>query len=303
MKDLRIVSFLPSATELACDLGLGDQLVGISHECDYPPSLANKPVVVHSAIPAATMTPRQIDTAVSERLRRGESLYAVDEELLRSLEPTHILTQDLCQVCAPAGNEVSRALRALPHQPEVLWMSPHSIADIHNDLRNLAHLTGTLHRAEELICTDLARIDVFQSRVAGRQPLRVFCAEWTDPLYCCGHWVPEQVEMAGGHDPLGRKWKDSVRVKLEEVTAARPEALIVISCGFSLDGCMEQARDLTARSEAQDWPAVYNDRVYAVDASYFSPPTRRVVDGIELLANLFLGNDDFQNSERIAIVT
>jgi iron complex transport system substrate-binding protein len=284
MNDLRIVSFLPSATELACALGLEEFIVGISHECDFPLSIRSKPMVVHSALPVKTMGLGEIDVAVSERLKSGASLYEVDIELLRELRPTHILTQDLCQVCAPAGNEVSRALNALPSKPQVIWMSPHSISDIHNDLRNLALLVGREAMADRIIAQNNARLLSISENVSGEARRRVFCAEWIDPLYCCGHWVPEQVEIAGGFDPLGRKWNDSVRVNIDDVMQADPEFIMVMPCGFGVEGASQQAREFATRFPRLN--AVKSGRVYAVDASYFSRPGLRVVNGTELLAHI-----------------
>ena len=284
MSELRIVSFLPSATELACALGLEESIVGISHECDFPPAILSKPVVVHSALPIETMTLDEIDRAVGARLKSGESLYEVDITLLRELRPTHILTQDLCQVCAPAGNEVSRALQALPVAPQIQWMSPHSIADIHNDLRNLAAAVGRESAAEELIAANEARLESIRIAVRGAPILRVFCAEWIEPFYCCGHWVPEQLEIAGGFDSLGRKWKDSVRIRSEDLQSADPEIIVVMPCGFDLKGSLEQARRL-ARAHP-NLSAARNGQIYAVDAAYFSRPGLRVIDGAELLAHI-----------------
>jgi iron complex transport system substrate-binding protein len=284
MIEPRIVSFLPSATELACALGLEENLVGISHECDFPASVRGKPVIVHSALPIQTMSLGEIDVAVADRLRNGQSLYEVDLELLRELRPTHILTQDLCQVCAPAGNEVTRALNALPCKPEVVWMSPHSIADIHSDLRNLARLTDREPIADEIISRNESRLAKVRESVASATIRRVFCAEWIDPLYCCGHWVPEMLEIAGGIDPLGRKWKDSVRVRIEEVANAKPDAIIVMPCGFKLETAAEQARQLI--STYRDARAIQDAEIYVADASYFSRPSLRVIDGTELLAHI-----------------
>jgi iron complex transport system substrate-binding protein len=279
MAELRIVSFLPSATEMACALGLEEFIVGVSHECDFPSSIRAKPIVVHSAIPVKSMSVGQIDAAVSDRLKSGGSLYEVDLDLLRELRPTHILTQDLCQVCAPAGNEVVRALNALPIAPEILWMSPHSIADIHNDLRNLARMTGRGALAEEVVAQNQAQLDAIRKSIASSPIRRVFCAEWIDPIFCCGHWVPEQLEIAGGFDALGRKWKDSVRVRMEDVISANPEIIIVMPCGFGLEGALQQARDF-----ASNYPRPA--KFYAVDASYFSRPSLRVIEGAELLAHI-----------------
>ena len=287
MKDHRIVSLLPSATEIACALGLADQVVGITHCCDYPREvIAKKPVVVHSAIPVETMSCNEIDVAVSAHLRAGESLYHVDEELLRDLTPTLILTQDLCQVCAPSGNEVSRVLNSLPQKPEVIWMSPHSIADIQADILSVARSTDREAEANRLIIQMSARLAMVAESVKGVPRPRVFCAEWIDPLYCSGHWVPEMVESAGGVEVLGRKWKDSVRVTWEQVMELQPEVIVLMACGYNCHEATERASWLAEQSGYHDLPAVRDNRVYVVDAGYFSRPGPRVVDGAELLAHL-----------------
>jgi len=284
----RIVSFLPSATEMACALGLSDQLVGITHECDYPPSVREKPVVVSSAISMATMTQAEIDSIVSERMRKGQSLYQVDEKLLQELAPDLILTQDLCQVCAPSGNEVTQALTALPKKPEILWLTPKSLAQIAENLRELGEATGRLEKAEELIANGRAILDhvAERARAASTRP-RVFCMEWIDPVYCSGHWVPEMVSIAGGVDHLGHEGSDSVRVAWEDVLAWKPEVLVVMPCGFNLHQVLDLTPKLCDRSGWQELPAVQQGRVYAVDASsYFARPGPRVIEGTELLAHL-----------------
>jgi len=284
----RIVSFLPSATEMACALGLSDQLVGITHECDYPPSVKEKPVVVSSAISMATMTQAEIDSIVSERMRNGQSLYQVDEKLLQELAPDLILTQDLCQVCAPSGNEVTQALTALPKKPEILWLTPKSLAQIAENLRELGEATGRLEKAEELIANGRAILDhvAERARAASTRP-RVFCMEWIDPVYCSGHWVPEMVSIAGGVDHLGHEGSDSVRVPWEDVLAWKPEVLVIMPCGFNLHQVLELTPKLCERSGWHELPAVQQGRVYAVDASsYFARPGPRVVDGTELLAHI-----------------
>jgi iron complex transport system substrate-binding protein len=287
----RIVSLLPSATEIACALGLAEQLVGITHCCDYPQEqIRGKPVVVRSAIPVHEMSMSEIDAAVSERLHDGESLYVIDEKLLRELAPTVLLTQDLCQVCAPAGNEISRALRAFAEKPEVIWMSPHSLADIQSDLVAVGTATGRRREAQRLVSTMQGRIRDVQRACAGAPRRRVFCAEWLDPLYCSGHWVPEMVEIAGGQDVLGRKWKDSVRVPWSAVLEAAPEVIIVMACGMRCAEAAESMDWLRARPGFSELPAVRQGRVFAADAAYFSKPGPRVVEGVELLAHLLHPN-------------
>ena len=199
MTTQRIVSFLPSATEMLCALGLEDQLVGITHECDYPSSVKGKPIVVCSAVPVETMTQVEIDQAVSERLQNGLSVYQVDEKLLRDVAPDLIVTQDLCQVCAPSGNEVTQALNLLPKKPQILWLTPKSLQQIDDNLREIGEATGRLSQAEKLIATGRTRIESVAARTSSL-PVRprVFCMEWIDPTYCSGHWVPEMVRIAGG---------------------------------------------------------------------------------------------------------
>jgi iron complex transport system substrate-binding protein len=288
VKEHRIVSLLPSATEIAGALGLNDQIVGITHCCDYPAdAIADKPVVVHSALPVETMSCNEIDIAVSAHLRAGESLYHVDEQLLRDLAPTLILTQDLCQVCAPSGNEVSRVLNSLAHKPEVIWMSPHSIADIQADILSLARATNREAEANRLIIQMSARLAMVADSVKGAERPRVFCAEWIDPLYCSGHWVPELVEIAGGVEVLGRKWKDSVRVTWEQVVEQQPEIIVLMACGYNCAEATQRASWLAEQRRFHEVPAVQENRVFVVDAGYFSRPGPRVVDGAELLAHLF----------------
>jgi iron complex transport system substrate-binding protein len=284
----QIVSFLPSATEMACALGLSDQLVGITHECDYPPEVRGKAIVVRKALPIETMSQLEIDIAVSERMRAGLSLYEVDEKRLQELAPDLILTQNLCQVCAPSGNEVSQALNLLPKKPQILWLTPNSLAEIFANLRELGEATGHSKRAEELIAGGQARlrkIAAVTEKLAARP--RVFCMEWFDPVYCSGHWVPEMVKLAGGLDSLSQAGADSVRIAWAEVVAWQPEVLIVTPCGFDLAQTIEQSRELYTYPGWSTLPAVRDGRVYAVDAnSYFARPGPRVVDGTELLAHL-----------------
>jgi iron complex transport system substrate-binding protein len=284
----RIVSLLPSASEMACALGLADQLVGVTHECDYPPEARAKPAVVRNALDLAAMSQRQIDEAVSARLRDGLGLYELDAALIERLSPDLIITQSLCDVCAPSGNEIARLLDTLSKKPEILWMTPRSLAEIDDNLRDLGRATGRLARAERLIDEGHARLAAVAAAARGiaRRP-RVFCMEWLDPVYCCGHWVPEMVGIAGGEDALGRLGSDSVRVAWDDVLAWAPEVLILMPCGYDLEAADARAPALFDRPGVETLPAVRDGRVYVVDAnSYFARPGPRVVDGVELLAHL-----------------
>lgn len=273
---------------MVCALGLGDSLVGITHECDYPPAVKGKPVVVRAVLPIEEMSQDEIDAAVAERMRAGLSLYQVDEELLHKLDPDLLLTQDLCQVCAPSGNEVAQVLQNMARKPRILWLTPRSLAEIFENLRELGEATDRLVAAETLIASSrqrLGRIADRSGKLANRP--RVFCMEWFAPVYASGHWMPEMIEIAGGEDKLGRKGADSVRINWPEVLEWAPEVLILTPCGFNLDQTIERASELASYAGWSDLPAVRQQRVYAVDAnSYFARPGPRVVEGTELLAHL-----------------
>ena len=284
----RIVSFLPSASEMVCALGLSDALVGITHECDFPSAVKGKAVVVRAVLPIEQMSQDEIDAAVSQRIHAGLSLYQVDEKLLRQLDPDLILTQDLCQVCAPSGNEVAQVLQMLPRKPRILWLTPRSLAEIFENLRDLGQATDRVTEAADLIAQGQARLERVAAVTlnAPARP-RVFCMEWFEPVYASGHWMPEMIEIAGGVDGLGRKGVDSVRIDWKEVVDWAPAVLILTPCGFNLDQTIERARSLASYPGWSDLPAVRDGRVYAVDAnSYFARPGPRVVEGTELLAHL-----------------
>ncbi|MFQ5949383.1 MAG: cobalamin-binding protein [Nitrospiria bacterium] len=285
---MRIVSFLPSATEMVYALGLGDQLVGVTHECDYPAETKTKPVVVRSAVEMKGLSHQEIDAAVSRVVKGGESLYAVDEGLVKALAPDLILTQDLCQVCAPSGNEIGRLLRHLPKAPKIVWLTPTCLSDIFENLKQIGEATGKEAVAARVVLGLQERVNavVERTRSFASKP-RVFCMEWLSPPYCAGHWVSEMVELAGGEDRLARKGEDSVRIAWEEIIASAPEVLILSPCGFHLSEVVRQAHLLTGYPDWESLPAVKEGRVYAVDAdSYFARPGPRVVDGVELLAHL-----------------
>ena len=283
----RIVSFLPAATEMACALGLETRLVGVSHECDFPAHVRGKPVVVHPAVAFATLGPGEIDGAVAARLRDGESLYAVDETLLRALDADLILTQDLCQVCAPSGNDVTRLLASLARRPEVMYFTPASLDDVWDNLRTLGVATGTRDVADDIVRDARARLATVAACVGDAPRPRVFFVEWVDPVYCAGHWIPEMIELAGGVDQLARRGAHSVRVGWDDVVAAAPEAIVVAPCGYSCADAAAQVSLLSGRPEWSNLPAVKDGRVYAVDANaYFARPGPRLVDGVELLAHL-----------------
>ena len=283
----RIVSFLPSATEIAFALGLGDRVVGVSHECDFPAEARRRPTVVHCAVPLENLAPAEVDVAVSAQLRSGRSIYEVDTDLLRTLDPDLILAQDLCEVCAPSANETMRALQALDRWPVVLSLAPRSLGDIEQDFRNVARAAECIDVAETLIKRNRDAVARIVEGLHGATRRRAFFIEWIDPIYCGGHWVPEMIELAGGIDALGRKGADSVRVSFDAILAWAPEVLIVSPCGAHLASATDQAQALLGDPRWSEIPAVKSGEVFAVDASsYFARPGPRVFEGIELLARI-----------------
>ena len=241
MNDLRIACFLPAATEMVCALGLTDKLVGISHECDYPPEVKGKPVVVRCAMDLASLNLDQIDKAVSERVGQGGSVYAVDEAAIRKVSPNLIVTQDLCQVCAPSGNEATQVLRSLVPTPNILWQAPHSFEDVLSDLLALGERTGTREKAGKLVEVARQRVAKVKKTVQVLPPVKVFFMEWVDPIYCGGHWVPEMMNWAGGVDEISKSGVDSVRIPWEDVRSFNPEVLVVAPCGFGASEALKQA--------------------------------------------------------------
>jgi iron complex transport system substrate-binding protein len=275
----RIVSFLPAGTEIVHALGAGDQLVGRSHECDFPTSVLQLPVVSRPTIDLDGASAGGIDQAVTERLSTGESLYAIDEVLLEELRPDVILTQNLCRVCAPSGDELTRAVRKFAVQPTVLFLTPRTLAEIDENIIAVGRALGREREAADLITANRGRIERVATAVRGAAPRNVTFLEWTEPFFCAGHWVPEMITLAGGRDALGRTGADSVRIEWSDVLRQSPEAVVVSPCGYRLEESVKLARQL---------PRVRDAAIYAVDANaYFARPGPRVAEGVELLAHLF----------------
>jgi iron complex transport system substrate-binding protein len=275
----RIVSFLPAGTEMVHALGAGSELVGRSHECDYPASVTTLPIVSRPSLNLDGASPGEIDLAVAQRMDSGDTLYAIDEVLLRDLRPDVILTQNLCRVCAPSGDELTRAVRKFSRRPEVLFLTPRTIGEIEDNVLHVGRAIGRAQEADALVRSNQERLTRVRAAIKNVPPKRVVFLEWTDPLFCGGHWVPEMISLAGGEDPLGRPGEDSVRMEWDDVVRAKPEIIIVSPCGYRLERSVELARQMRRVPGAE---------VYAVDANaYFARPGPRVVEGVELLAHLF----------------
>lgn len=285
---MRICSLLPGATEIAFALGLGDNVVGVTHECDYPPEARKKPVVVRSFIDANRMTSLEIDQWVSERLRSNKGLYVIDEERLREAAPDVILTQGLCDVCAIDYNEVVAASQTLANKPKIVSLTPNCLTDVLDDVARVGEATGQRHKAETFVQTLEQRIASVRERTArsSARP-RVACLEWFDPIYTAGHWVPEMVETAGAEDVLGKRGEPSKRVEWQSVREAAPELLVLMPCGFDVLRTIREAAVLKGLAGWDELPAVKADRVFAVNGhAFFSRPGPRLVDGLEILAHI-----------------
>jgi iron complex transport system substrate-binding protein len=280
---MKICSLLPSATEILFALGLVDQVAGVSHECDFPPEARFKPALIKSRI-SHTESAAAIDRQVREFLDRSESLYSVDFEKLRAIEPDIIITQDLCHVCAATPDDLGAALAHLTCQPQIVTLNPHSLADVCADIRTVGEATGRGERANAVIAEFENNIAEVERFAAGLDRPRVLCLEWLDPPYVAGHWVPEMVERAGGVDVLGHAGKPSFRVDWETALATRPEVIVVMPCGYSLGTAEAEFRKLPLPHGWDDLPAVRDGRVFIVEASgYFSRPGPRLPAGMAVL--------------------
>jgi iron complex transport system substrate-binding protein len=284
---MKIVSLLPSATEIVYALGLGDDLVGVTDECDFPPDAVTKPVVSRSALPQGRpLTSREIDVAVRDRMDVHEPLYLLDKELLRREQPDVILTQDLCRVCAVPSGQVQRALDDIGVPlAKVLSLDPHTLDEVVAQLEVVGKQLDRSDRAEDLATHLRARI-AHVKEVATRLPaFRVFCLDWSDPPFVAGHWLPEMVEAAGGVNLLNGKGEPSKVVTWRQIRDENPEVIVFMPCGFYLEEAEEEGAALFEQPDFADTPAARNGNVFAVDAtSFFSRPGPRLVDGLEILA-------------------
>jgi iron complex transport system substrate-binding protein len=306
---MRIVSLLPSATEILFALGFDREVVGVSHECDFPPQARSKRVVIHSRIPDDT-APAEIDRLVREFVSRGESLYAVDAQALEELAPDLIITQDLCHVCAASPDDLGAALARFPERPEVLCLNPQDLGDVWRDILWVGEETRRGRAAEALLEKIGERLGRLEEIVAERtERPRVAFLEWLQPFYVGGHWVPEMIELAGGHDVLGRPHTPSFRVTHEEIVDAAPDIILVSPCGY---GAQQGQNEYLSMAHSEEWnalPAVRSGRVYALEAnSFFSRPGPRLVTGIEALAGVFhpgrpVGEEAQRAAQRVPVRT
>ncbi len=277
---MRIASLVPSATETLFALGLGPDVVGVTHECDYPPETAELPHLTRTVIPEGLST-AEIDAAVRERTQKGEHLYELDTEQLHELAPDLIVTQALCQVCAVSIDDVRAVAEEISSQPQVISLDPLTLGEVLADVRRLAEATEDEGAADELLDEAADRIDTVRGRLEGARPRMVAALEWLAPPYIGGHWIPQLIEIAGGVDPLGLPGEKSRTASWDEVAAAAPEVVVVMPCGLGVREAADEALDHHDRLAA-----LGAQRIVAVDASsFFSRPSPRLVDGLEILAH------------------
>jgi iron complex transport system substrate-binding protein len=285
---MRIVSLLPAATEISAALGLMDQVVGVSHECDFPEQASQRPRVTDCPVHGAKMPSREVDEWVRRALHDNGTIYTIDEPLLRKLQPDVILTQKLCDVCAVGYGTVAKLAQTLPGPPRVVNLEPTSLADIFDDIRRVAQACDVPDRAEELIGNLSARVENVRQRSAmiRHRPCCVLM-EWVDPPFCSGHWGPELVEIAGGHDSLGRKHQSSAQIEWQQVLDAHPEIIVLALCGYDIDRARRDYEMLRRFPGFDSIRAANNHQVYVVNASaYFARPGPRIVESLEILAGI-----------------
>ncbi|AIC15679.1 cobalamin-binding protein [Nitrososphaera viennensis] len=284
---MRIVSFLPSATETLYELGLGRQLVGVTHECKYPPAARKKPQVIHPSFDPARMTGKEIDSKIVELVRSGGDIYLVDEKALKEADPELIVAQGLCEVCSPFTKEIGRAVSVLGGKPDVLVLDPHDLDDVLVSIMDVAEKVGRVKEGRKLVSSLQKRIDAVRAmKVKGSRP-KVACIEWVDPPFTAGHWVPQMVEYAGGINGLSVAGEQSRRTDLEEIAKFDPDIIVMMPCGFGVERTLEEMKTLKGNEKWESLRAVKQKIVYAVESgAYFSKPSPRTVVGLEILAKI-----------------
>jgi iron complex transport system substrate-binding protein len=278
---MRIVSLVPSATEMLFALGLGPDVVAVTHECDYPPAARELPKITRDVLPAG-LTAGQIDAAVKERTLAGQSIYELDADLLHDLRPDLIVTQELCSVCAVSYDDVRAVAAEIDTHPRVISLDPHTVGEVLGDVRTLAQATDSKDAAVDLVRDASARIDRVRLAVRGARRPRVAALEWLDPPFAAGHWTPQLIAYAGGEDVLGFAGEKSEERTWQEVAACQPDIVIVMPCGYDAEIAHREAE-----MHRDELAAVGAGEIVAVDAAaYFSRPGPRLIDGLELLAHI-----------------
>ena len=287
MESQRIVTFLPSATELIYNLGADDKLFGVTHECNYPIDAKTKPRVISSVFDPALMSSKQIDDKICQLMTDGKEIYNLNKENLLNAKPDLIISQNICEVCSAHTEHVNMAVNMLEKKPEVYTMDPHNVDEILMSIKDISKMIGKEKEGNELINSLLKRLEFVKSKMCEERP-KVLAIEWVDPFFTSGHWIPEMIETAGGENMISIEKMPSRKMKLEEIKSANPDIIVIMPCGFDVKRTIFEYNNVLA--ENPDWnelKAVKENSVYAVDAnSYFSKPSLRTITGIEILAQI-----------------
>lgn len=283
---MRIVSFLPSATETLYELGAAKEIVGVTHECKYPPAARKKPQVIRPSFDPSTMTGAAIDRKIVELVRSGGDIYIVDDDALRKAKPDLIVAQGLCEVCSPFTKEIGRAVKILGGSPDVLVLDPHDLDDVLVSIMDVAEKVGKVKEGRKLVASLQKRIDAVRAMKIRSRP-KAACVEWVDPLFTAGHWVPQMVEYAGGVNGMSVAGEPSRRMDIDELARFDPDIIVMMPCGYGIARTEKEMRVLKNNEKWDSLRAVRSREVYAVEAgSYFSKPGPRTVTGLEILAKI-----------------
>jgi iron complex transport system substrate-binding protein len=290
----RIVSFLPSSTEILYEIGAGSQIVGVTHECKYPDDAKRKPQVINASFDAKKMNSKEIDQKIIELMDSNRDIYLINDDKLREAKPDLVIAQGLCEVCAPFAKEIDRASFILGYRPDTLVLDPHDLDDILTSIMDIAERVDRVTEGHKLVVSLQKRIDNIRMR-SGQRMLeegknnkpKVLCLEWVDPFFIAGHWVPQMVEIAGGINGLTYAGEPSRRTNIDEITNFHPDKIILMPCGFDIERTVEEAKILEANDKWKSLQSVQSNEVYVVNAgAYFSKPGPRTITGLEVLAKI-----------------
>lgn len=282
----RIVSFLPSATEILYLLGCQHLLYGVTHQCNFPSEAKNKPQVINSAFDSESMTSLQIEQKIQELAKLQNEYFIINFDLLKKIQPDLIISQGICDVCSPHNREMEKVIRFLGYTPDIIVLDPHTVEDVVQNIVDLAKSVGKVKEGLEIKTSLSNRIENVANTNEDKKP-RVICLEWFDPFYICGHWVPQMVEIAGGINGISKTGDRSRKIEFSQISQLDPDILILLPCGFTLDRVLSEYVSLKRNEDWISLRAVQNDMVFAVDAmSYFSRPSPRLIIGIEILAKI-----------------
>ncbi len=301
MPSERIVSFLPSSTEILYEIGAGYQIAGVTHECKYPENAKKKPRIINSSFDASKMNSKEIDEKITELMQSGRDIYTIDDDKLREAKPDLIIAQGVCEVCAPTPREIDRANSVLGYKPDTLVLDPHDLDDILTSIMDIAERVNRVTEGRKLVVSLQKRIDEIRARSQsiridsgfsksnpGSSKLKILCIEWINPFFTAGHWIPQMVEIAGGINGLSSRAQPSRRIHdIDEIIRFDPQKIILMPCGFNIDRTLREAKILETNNRWKSLQAYQNNEIYVVNAwAYFSKPGPRTITGLEVLAKI-----------------